>query len=90
MRPSPVGPRGPLANGRITHLTHGRLSGCIRAHDGLSVFFHGRDLDGVRYNDLEVGRGVTFELIDDPISGPRAAQIQLLPFDAGLGVSPPL
>ena len=89
MRPSPVGPRGPLANGRITHLTYGR-AGCIRAHDGLSVFFHGRDLDGVRYNDLEVGRGVTFELIDDPISGPRAAQIQLLPFDAGLGVRPPL
>jgi len=66
------------------------LCGCIRAHDGLSVFFHGRDLDGVRYNDLEVGRGVTFELIDDPISGPRAAQIQLVPLTAGLGVSPPL
>ena len=42
------------------------------------MFFHGRDLDGVRYNDLEVGRGVIFELIDDPISGPRAAQIQLV------------
>lgn len=70
--------RGSYANGRITHLTHGRLCGLIRAKDGLSIFFHGRDLSGVRYNDLEVGCGVTFELIDDPISGPRAVQIHVI------------
>ena len=74
--------RGPHANGRITELTHGRLCGLIRASNGLGVFFHGRDLNGARYNDLEVGLGVTFELIDDPISGPRAVRIHVaLPRD---------
>jgi cold shock CspA family protein len=42
------------------------------------VFFHRRDLAGIRYGDLEVGRSVHFELIDDPISGPRAAQVQIV------------
>jgi cold shock CspA family protein len=77
-RPVRVDARGPHADGLITHLAHGRLCGRIRASDGLDVFFHGRDLNGVKYNDLEVGRRVRFELIDDPISGPRAAHIQLI------------
>ena len=76
-RPGRVEPRGPHASGRITDLMHGRLCGVIRASTGLHVFFHGRDLNSVRYNDLEIGRSVTFELIDDPISGPRAVRIHV-------------
>ena len=69
--------RGPATKGRITQLSHGRLCGVIRANDGQSVFFHGRDLEGARYNDVEIGRSVRFELIDDPVSGPRAARVRM-------------
>lgn len=65
------------ATGRITQLSHGRLCGIIRARDGQNVFFHGRDLEGARYNDVEIGRSVSFELIDDPVSGPRAARVRM-------------
>jgi cold shock CspA family protein len=69
--------RGPVKKGRIAHLSHGRLCGVIRAGDGQRVFFHGRDLDGARYNDVSVGACVTFELIADPISGPRATRVRV-------------
>jgi len=64
--------------GRITELSYGRLCGVIRAGDRQVVFFHARDLEGARYNELKVGGSVTFELIDDRISGPRAAAIRVL------------
>jgi cold shock CspA family protein len=65
--------------GRITQLSHGRLCGVIRASDRQIVFFHARDLEGARYNDLKIGGVVSFELIDDRISGPRAAGIRVTP-----------
>jgi cold shock CspA family protein len=76
-KPSVPTKRGRATEGRIVQLSHGRLCGIIRAADGQSVFFHGRDLDGSRYNDLHVGGSVSFELIDDAISGPRAAMVRL-------------
>jgi cold shock CspA family protein len=63
--------------GRVTQLSHGRLCGLIRASDGQTVFFHGRDLEGAQYNDMEVGGAVSFELIDDRVSGPRAARVRV-------------
>ena len=45
--------------------------------DGRNVFFHGRDLEGAKYNDVEVGGAVSFELIDDRVSGPRAQRVRL-------------
>jgi len=63
--------------GRITQLSYGRLCGVIRSSDRQIVFFHARDLEGARYNDLKVGGLVTFDLIDDQISGPRAAGIRV-------------
>ena len=63
--------------GRVTQLSHGRLCGLIRASDGQRVFFHGRDLEGAQYNDVEIGRAVSFELIDDRVSGPRAARVRV-------------
>jgi cold shock CspA family protein len=41
------------------------------------VFFHSRDLEGARYNDMEVGASVFFELIADPVSGPRATRVRV-------------
>ena len=70
--------RGRATTGTITQLTHGRLCGVIRAANGQNVFFHGRDLEGARYNDMQLGGTVSFELIDDRISGARAARIRLL------------
>ena len=68
---------GPATRGRITELSHGRFCGVIQASDGQTVFFHGRDLEGARFNDMQVGGSVTFELIDDRISGPRAARVRV-------------
>jgi cold shock CspA family protein len=70
--------RGRATTGTITQLTHGRLCGVIRSADGQDVFFHGRDLEGSRYNDMELGGTVSFELIDDRVSGARAAKIRRL------------
>lgn len=64
-------------NGRVTQLFRGRLCGSILTSDGRTVFFHGRDLEGARYNDLEVGDTVTFDLIVDAISGDRAAKVKV-------------
>jgi cold shock CspA family protein len=69
--------QGRATTGRITELSHGRLCGLILASDGLIVFFHGRDLEGVKFNDMQVGGSVSFELIDDRISGPRAARVRV-------------
>ncbi|OFV93630.1 MAG: hypothetical protein A3G76_06185 [Acidobacteria bacterium RIFCSPLOWO2_12_FULL_65_11] len=65
--------------GRITQLSYGRLCGVIRSSDRQTIFFHARDLEGARYNDLKVGGSVSFELIDDQVSGPRAASIRVTP-----------
>ena len=67
---------GPKAKGRIAELSRGRSCGVIRASDGQRVFFHSRDLEGTRYNDMEVGAPVFFELIADPVSGPRATRVR--------------
>jgi cold shock CspA family protein len=74
--------------GRITQLSHGRLCGAIRAIDRQTVFFHARDLEGLRYNDLKVGGLVSFDLIDDRISGPRAASIRAVSVAKGPAVQP--
>ena len=70
--------RGRATTGKITQLTHGKLCGVIRSVEGQNVFFHGRDLEGARYSDMELGGAVSFELIDDRVSGARAAKIRRL------------
>jgi cold shock CspA family protein len=71
-------PRGRAAQGRVKQLSHGRLCGDIETTDGQRIFFHGRDLEQARYNDLKIGDAVSFEVIDDHISGARATAIRLL------------
>ena len=72
-----IAKRGREATGRIVELTHGRFCGVIRTSDGQDVFFHGRDLEGRKYNDVEIGGLAKFELIDDRISGPRASRVRV-------------
>jgi cold shock CspA family protein len=44
------------------------------------VFFHRSDLrEGTRFGDLAIGQFLTFELLDDPVSGPRALRVQRRP-----------
>lgn len=70
-------PRGTASSGRIVKLMIGQSHGFIRLTDRRDVFFHRSDLpEGASFNDLAVGDSVTFDLIEDPISGPRALSVQ--------------
>jgi cold shock CspA family protein len=62
------------AKGRIKRLVGGQGSGIISSAKG-DVFFHKSDVDG-QYWDLQVGDPVVFDLLDDPISGPRAQKVR--------------
>jgi cold-shock-like DNA binding protein len=78
--PSHAGPSKPvysgkLSKGRIKALTRGQGSGIISATRG-DVFFHKADFVG-KFWDLQVGDRVTFELLDDSISGPRAQNVKV-------------
>jgi cold shock CspA family protein len=82
MSPSHVGPSKPvyagkLSKGRIKIVMRGQGSGIISALGG-DVFFHKTDFQG-RFWDLKVGDRVTFELLDDSISGPRAQHVRVSP-----------
>jgi cold shock CspA family protein len=69
--------RGTSCSGRIASLVHGQGHGFIRLADRRTVFFHRSDLcEGTRFGDLAVGETLTFELLEDPISGPRALRVQ--------------
>jgi cold shock CspA family protein len=84
--PSHVGPTKPvyagkLTKGRVKALTRGQGSGIISAARG-DVFFHKADFLG-KFWDLQVGERVTFELLDDSISGPRAQNVRVTPARKG-------
>jgi cold shock CspA family protein len=72
----PADPRGVQAAGRIAKLAIGQGHGFIRIGNDREVFFHRADVeDGVAFNDLQVGDAVTFELLEDAISGARALRV---------------
>jgi cold shock CspA family protein len=72
----PNAPRGEAATGRIGKILVGQGHGFIRLRDNREVFFHRRDVkDGVNFNDLEVGQAVSFELLEDSVSGARALAV---------------
>jgi cold shock CspA family protein len=85
--PSPhAGPLKPVyagkqARGRIKSLTRGQASGVISTPNG-DVFFHKADFRGTFW-DLAVGDQVSFELLNDTISGPRAQNVRLAPASKG-------
>ena len=72
----PLERRGPSRSGRILTLLLGQAHGFIRLRDRRHVFFHKSDIcDGTPFGDLAIGEILTFELFDDPISGPRALRV---------------
>jgi cold shock CspA family protein len=66
-----------VATGRIVKLLIGQSHGFIRIAGGREVFFHRSDLeDGVAFNDFAVGDPVSFELLEDAVSGARALKVK--------------
>jgi len=73
----PTERRGTPSSGRIVTLMLGQGHGFIRLTNDRKVFFHRSDLkEGTSFADLAVGHRVTFELLEDAISGPRALRVE--------------
>ena len=63
--------------GRVVSLFVGQGHGFIRLANRREVFFHRSDVrQGTSFNEFAVGDAVTFELLDDRISGPRALRVR--------------
>jgi cold shock CspA family protein len=74
----PADRRGTPSSGRIVTLFVGQGHGFIRLASGRDVFFHRSDVqEGTPFNALAVGDRVTFELLEDHVSGPRALRLEL-------------
>jgi len=73
----PAERRGAVATGRIVKLMVGQSHGFIRLADGRDIYFHRSDLEeGTSFNDFTVGDVVSFELLDDAVSGARALRVK--------------
>ncbi len=73
----PTEQRGTPRSGRIIALVLGEGHGFIRLTDGRKVFFHRSDLrEGTSFSAFTEGQTVRFELLEDPISGPRALHVE--------------
>src|SRR5262249_53399550 len=73
----PAERRGDPSTGRIVKLLIGQGHGFIRLARGREIFFHRSDVqEDTSFNDLAVGDAVTFELLDDAVSGPRALHVK--------------
>jgi len=72
----PKVPRGTLVTGRIVNLLIGQCHGFIRLPNAREIYFHRADLqEGTAFNDLQIGDAVTFELLEDAVSGARALHV---------------
>ena len=68
---------GVASAGRIVKLVVGQSHGFIRLADRREIYFHRGDLpDGTSFNVLAIGDAVTFELLEDAVSGARALRVQ--------------
>jgi hypothetical protein len=69
----PTEPSGVPDSGRIVKLFVGQGHGTIRLADGREIYFHRADIkEGTSINDFSVGDVVTFQRLDDRVSGARA------------------
>jgi cold shock CspA family protein len=69
--------RGVASTGCITDLRTGQGHGFIRLAGGGEIYFHRSDLDkDTSFNDFAVGQTVTFELLEDRLSGARALRVK--------------
>ena len=73
--PNPNEPRGRASTGMVATITRGRGDGYIREHRGDLLYFNRRDVIDGGFNDLNIGDRVTFEIIEDTVSGYRAARV---------------
>jgi len=64
-------------NGTIKRLVSGKGFGFVAAGDGNEYFFHQSACNGVQFDDLQEGQGVTFERGQGP-KGPRAEDVRLV------------
>ncbi len=65
-----------MAEGTIKRLTD-RGFGFIDTESGNDIFFHSSDLEGVSYEELQVGQRVSYTEGRGP-KGPRAENIKLV------------
>ncbi|HEY1341504.1 MAG TPA: cold shock domain-containing protein [Bryobacteraceae bacterium] len=82
-RPHPTYPappperRGVASTGCIAGLRTGQGHGFIRIASGREIYLHRSDLDkDTSFNDFAVGQTVTFELLEDRVSGARALRVK--------------
>ena len=76
-KPSRNDPQGRPSTGRIARMLTGQCHGFIRLRDNREVFFHRADVrEGTAFNDLQIGDTVTFELLEDAVSGARALRVR--------------
>jgi cold shock CspA family protein len=69
--------RGAASTGRIAKLLIGQSHGFIRVSNGREIYFHRSDLeDGISFNDFALGDVVSFELLEDAVSGARALRVK--------------
>jgi len=69
--------RGVASTGRIVDLRTGQGHGFIRLAGGREIYFHRSDLEEcTSFNDFAVGQTVTFELLEDRVSGARALRVK--------------
>jgi len=69
--------RGVASTGRIVALRTGQGHGFIRLAGGREIYFHRSDLEeSTSFNDFAVGQTVTFELLEDRVSGARALRVK--------------
>jgi cold shock CspA family protein len=74
----PAERRGVPTSGRVVTLFIGQGHGYIRLSNARDVFFHRSDVrEGTSFNDFAIGDAVTFELIEDKVSGARALSVAL-------------
>jgi cold shock CspA family protein len=63
--------------GKIVRIMAGQGHGFIRLPNDRDVFFHRADMqEGTSLRDLHVGDRVAFDLLDDPVSGPRGLRVR--------------
>jgi len=70
-----VDQRGRPTTGRIARILYGQGFGFIRVDERRDVFFHRKDVFGGNFNELTVDDHVVLELIEDPLTGPRAVRV---------------
>jgi cold shock CspA family protein len=68
--------RGTPATGRIARILVGQGHGFIRLRNGREVYFHRADLQkGTEFHEFRLREEVTFDLVEDAVSGARALRV---------------